>query len=91
MIGTGVFSTPGTLLKSLGSVGLVLVCESFHSSPAVHELPSLTTDPPHLDWVIGFLIGLAGLAYYLELGSYFPKRAGAESVSCYSLLPSTSC
>lgn len=25
-IGTGVFSTPGSLLKSLGSVGLVLIC-----------------------------------------------------------------
>jgi hypothetical protein len=31
-------------------------------------------------WVIGALIGWAGLAYYLELGSYFPNRAGADVV-----------
>ena len=32
------------------------------------------------DWVIGGIIAWAGLAYYLELGSYFPKRAGGEVV-----------
>ncbi|KAL7412946.1 high affinity methionine permease [Mrakia frigida] len=57
MIGTGVFSTPGSILIGTGSVGLSLVY-----------------------WVIGALISWAGLAYYLELGSYFPNRAGAEVV-----------
>lgn len=32
------------------------------------------------DWVIGGIISWAGLAYYLELGSYFPNRGGAEVV-----------
>lgn len=31
-------------------------------------------------WVIGFVVSLAGLAVYLELGSYFPSRSGAEVV-----------
>lgn len=43
-IGTGVFSTPATIFKSVGSVGLALIY-----------------------WVIGALIGWAGLAYYLEV------------------------
>lgn len=31
-------------------------------------------------WIIGFVVSLAGLAVYLELGSYFPSRSGAEVV-----------
>jgi amino acid transporter len=31
-------------------------------------------------WFIGFVVSLAGLAVYLELGSYFPSRSGAEVV-----------
>lgn len=31
-------------------------------------------------WLIGFVVSLAGLAVYLELGSYFPSRSGAEVV-----------
>lgn len=31
-------------------------------------------------WVIGFVVSLAGLSVYLELGSYFPSRSGAEVV-----------
>ncbi|KAL1586007.1 hypothetical protein WHR41_04735 [Cladosporium halotolerans] len=57
MIGTGVFSTPGSILKGTGSVGLSLMY-----------------------WLIGFVVSLAGLAVYLELGSYFPSRSGAEVV-----------
>jgi amino acid transporter len=33
-----------------------------------------------LYWFFGFVISLAGLAVYLELGSYFPSRSGAEVV-----------
>jgi amino acid transporter len=31
-------------------------------------------------WVIGYVVSVAGLAVYLELGSYFPSRSGAEVV-----------
>ncbi|KAF9005316.1 high-affinity methionine permease [Hymenopellis radicata] len=55
MIGTGIFSTPGTILRQCGSLGLALIF-----------------------WVIGFLLGAAGLSYYTELLALFPNRAGAD-------------
>ncbi|KIY61698.1 high-affinity methionine permease [Cylindrobasidium torrendii FP15055 ss-10] len=55
MIGTGIFSTPGTILRQCGSFGLAMIF-----------------------WVIGFLLGAAGLSYYTELLALFPNRAGAD-------------
>jgi hypothetical protein len=66
------FEGPGAL-GFLSSVSLLL-------SPRITALSvsPICFSSSQTDWVIGALIAWAGLAYYLELGSLFPDRAGAE-------------
>ncbi|KAG6877783.1 hypothetical protein C0993_003984 [Termitomyces sp. T159_Od127] len=72
MVGTGVFSTPGSILYSVGSVGLSLIywvigfgCAAGKATRVLNSF--LTLSAP-----------VASLAVYLEYASYFPHRSGAE-------------
>jgi amino acid transporter len=74
MIGTGVFSTR-TSCRTLAV--------EFSANTHVAGSILIGTGSVGLSlmyWIIGFVVSLAGLAVYLELGSYFPSRSGAEVV-----------
>jgi hypothetical protein len=84
----GIFSTPGTIFRQCGSVGLALLCEIDRLSLfiTIFTPRSLDYRLPSLFWLvcaificIGFdVIMKAGLAYYTELAAIFPNRAGAD-------------
>lgn len=75
MIGTGVFSTreqSGPTLPDRLKANVDTAASILKGTGSV----GLSL----LYWFFGFVISLAGLAVYLELGSYFPSRSGAEVV-----------
>lgn len=78
ILGSGIFSTPGVILNSVGSVGMLLLfwiiapifCFGSQSSPV--KPTKVLTRCLHSN--------SAALAVYSELASMFPNRSGAEVV-----------
>ena len=76
MLGSGIFSVPGVILNSVGSVGMLLLfwvlAPVFCFGASFFQLlDALETDHLRVE---------AGLAVYSELASMFPDRSGAEVV-----------
>ena len=79
LLGMGIYSTPGVILNSLGSVGMSLIFWLLGSLLAFgthFPLPCYFTST--LNPAGGLL--LAGLNLYNELASMFPRRSGGDVV-----------
>ena len=75
MLGSGIFSVPGVILNSVGSIGLLLLfwilAPLFCLGKGAISFCGLASLPVE---------SLAGLNLYTELASMFPDRSGAEVV-----------
>ena len=75
LLGSGVFSVPGSVLDSLGSVGLSL---AFWAIAPIFALGTYLLLKQHsCSDLIAFLVALLA---YTELAGFFPGRSGAEVV-----------
>lgn len=78
LLGSGIFSVPGVVLDSLGSVGLSL---SFWAISPLFALGSwLMLDNVICSVLSNVLVFTVALLCYTELASFFPRRSGAEVV-----------
>jgi len=80
LLGSGIFSVPGVVLNTLGSVGLSL---SFWAISPIFSLGSwlLFNNTPCSCHELPFFFAIAAaLLCYTELASFFPGRSGAEVV-----------
>lgn len=76
--GSGIYATPGVVLNSLGSTGLLLLfwaLAPFFAFGASYECVCLIKAKLRTVW-----LPIAGLSLYSELASMFPHRSGAEVV-----------
>lgn len=77
-IRSGIYATPGVVLNSLGSTGLLLLfwaLAPFFAFGASYECVCLIKAKLRTVW-----LPIAGLSLYSELASMFPHRSGAEVV-----------
>jgi hypothetical protein len=78
LLGSGIFSVPGVVLDSVGSVGLLL---SFWAIAPIFSLGSwLLLQHRSRSFRSNFFAFAVALLAFTELASFFPGRSGAEVV-----------
>lgn len=77
MLGSGIFSIPGIVMRSLGSVGMFMLAWVLAPIFTFGMSIIIVCTYPRSDF---FSAPIAGLSVYTELASMFPNRSGAEVV-----------
>lgn len=78
LLGSGIFSVPGVVLNSVGSIGLSL--SFWAATPMLALGTTIASKLPLRVLFVDPLFCLVALLSYTELASFFPGRSGAEVV-----------
>lgn len=85
-LGMGVYSTPGVVLESVGSIGMAFVLwligalVAFCECPHAHVTAAVSSHHGHNILTVFLRCKKAGLNLYIELASRFPRRSGGDAV-----------